>query len=466
MADWRRFEDYAHRVHTLKYNNLENINGFNPSFIAKSTFIMIPLHRPHASPLLPNLSSLSWAFGIPRDIHAATGINPFLSPGLTSIQIKISTPPSEELAAIWRNLVDRTPSVTSIRILMDPDVSATWDADGSGWITSCKRLESITLPRHWDSPPIVEALESLPALRCIQVDRSQDFYHWLSQDRISFLPRWLRDETFPNLRLASFDAPLPRLLEALRACTKFERLTGLDFGNESGPLTLLPEILTLIVGQCSHLESISFDFTSHRDNNWMDSVYFEAFRPLLSCRNLSHVEIRHDRPIDLQESDIEDIGKAWPNLTYFSLEALWGAIQEDNPSLDGDTSLGMPIDRLAVFPTHLPRLEHLGLHFDRKNWLTSDLKPQTSFSHLSTLSVGTSAVPGLFEDVADFLFRLCPPDFKIMCNKHQLKSKDVQAWWWVEREFQSLVDESEVCILGVLPSHMLTISTVTVRIWR
>lgn len=307
-ADWQRFEDYARRVVALTYDDIEDIKNSETNYIDSSAFIMVQCYRPHSAPLLPNLSSLSWTFRRSWDIHVAPSLIPLLSPTIATLQIHVAIEYSihqpEEIATIWSTLTGRTPNVTSIHILMDSEETDPFDTHGSGWLASCRRLKSITLPRRWHSSSIVEALESLPELQAIRVDRSQDCYQWLSRTRISFLPRWLQHDFFPKLEFASFDASLPDLLQALQSSTKFGCLSGISYGTEVGPLTPLRDVLSLLAIQCTHLESVILDLTSHIDDDWIDTVHFEAYRPLLSCRGLSHVEIRHDRPIDVLESDI------------------------------------------------------------------------------------------------------------------------------------------------------------------
>lgn len=134
------------------------------------------------------------------------------------------------------------------------------------------------------------------------------------------------------------------------------------------------------------------------------------------------------------------MGRAWPKLTYLFFEALWGTIDEDQTGYDANASRGIPIDLLAAFPSNMPHLAYLGLHFDSRILPpTSDQHFPMIFARLLTLSVGTSELPGTAEDVAAFLTRLCLPDLKVVCNESRLKNVDIVAWNQVQEAFRSQV---------------------------
>lgn len=438
---------------TLTYDDLVGVKDVAHSYIDASAFVMMQCYRPRPSPLLPNLSSLSWTFRRDWDVRIAAPILPFLSPSITTLSILVSMnfhhdhDHPEEIATLWRCLEGRTPNVTNLTVSVEWKEVEGWDEHGSAWLASCKTLQSITVPRHWHSEPIVRALEAHPDLRSIEVDRSEDCHTWLQPDRTWFLSRWTEPDTFPSLASCGFDGLLPEILEAFKTSNKFSRLRSLSFGTEYGPLTLLPEILSLLATQCPGLESIFLDFTSHVENDWIEPTPFSAYRPLLSCRNLTRVKLRHDRPIALQESDIEHMGQAWPRLTELQVVAFWEIPPPNENGHDPTADLGTPMNLLTVFASNLPCLERLGLHFHSDYPPPNPvLHPLTTFASLKTLLIGTSKVPGPTTRVASFLAQLCPPDMEISWNKGR-EVEDIESWESVAEEFKSLASLTvEVCV--------------------
>lgn len=427
------------------------MGGAKGSRIAASAFSLLQCYRRHDTPLLPNLVSLTWNLTKVWNESYPPSILPFLSTKLLNLDIRLildDCPERREaLSSFWRSFTDQTPNLRTLVVRTgdgDADHNDIWDDEASVWLRTCRSLKSITVPRRWHCPDTLTALGSLPNLEVIRVHRSGEIGTWILCDyvaNISFLSHWCRNGTFPRLRALGFDDSFTKVINSLQLTSpKLTRVEELSFGKGDTVETArehLPAMLSRIVASCTSLRSICVDLSCVEDNWTPEPLSFEAFRTLLSCPSLEKVDIKDNQPIQLQDTDIVDMGRAWPRLTSLTVESAWSLADADYPSAEGRwdlNHLGVPIRWLSNFAAHMPNLEHIGLQV-HPTTPPSFSRNLPTLGRLRTLSLGTSTVPGEGADLAFFLAALCPSDVELSWSAHRLEVADNTAWGRAKEEF-------------------------------
>lgn len=171
----------------------------------------------------------------------------------------------------------------------------------------------------------------------------------------------------------------------------------------------------------SQLQSLDLRFSdSQRDEG--PALPFEIIRPLLQCRALRCLKLL-SRRIQLEQSDIEEMGAAWRSLEKLELRRL-SRYHED----------GSPSSWLAVFAEAFPPgLQTLSLDFVHDDNPTLD-DGRAAFPSLKTLNIGCWTVtPRQLQSTSEYLAWLCPEGVTIQ-SEGSWQNKD--QW----REVQNLVD--------------------------
>ncbi|KAG8968652.1 hypothetical protein FRC05_001458 [Tulasnella sp. 425] len=396
-VDWSRFQVYAGRVRRLSYDDedLYRDDSTVPRLPSKA-IAMLCFHRPSGIALLPNLETLKWSSS-----RSATAILPFLSPQVTSLEVEL-TGKVQAVNDFFYALAGRIPNLesftlkTAIRAL---DIEDSLQRVISTWTS----LETLKVPPYYLRPSILGAVASLPNLTTLE----QDYTHCPPYDMATMLQE-LPPDALPKLENFGFNGnPASATQLAQTYPDLFARLNAIHLNAADGINDV--EVLEFV----GHLGISCLQLTYVSLNLCLSPIFRrEGVNPLpvgvleglFPCRGLKMLEIGHPFPLTLNETDVERMATAWPNLTVFN------ANDEPDLSLPMRGDIGNSLSVLQAFAKHFPMMAELGLFFaqDEVPTFSGDLYPEFEFHRLEGLCVGVSAVPGgKLHDVGFLIASLC-----------------------------------------------------------
>lgn len=393
---FERFRTYAVRVRRLYFNDVLPIHGDTEACIPPSTIEMAFSNYPYHGPLLPNLKQLDLVLA---DYCNALAILPFIPASLRSFGIGTSFT-AEQVQQFLFLLPSRAPNILYLRFQSDLPALLFGNALPD-WISSCPSLQTVILSPYYHTPAVVSALQRLQCLT-----RLSDIVD----------PEVTRDES--GMCLSSEDGSFPMLeeldvatsLSSLEALVKvphrFNRLTAIHvIDQEYGGVGELFDVMNALSTGCPGIKSVALSlFTRKKALEESERIAFEAIRPLLACRELCELDIGHDLPFRLTETDVEEMAGAWRDLEVLSLCA------DPRPN----AYVGTPLQMLRVFAKTLPGLKNLGFYCDRLGEIDAPGEDASCFKGLEVLDVGTSPFPHPDPAVVGaFLRVVCPSDFEI-----------------------------------------------------
>ncbi|KAG8913922.1 hypothetical protein FRC01_004319 [Tulasnella sp. 417] len=162
------------------------------------------------------------------------------------------------------------------------------------------------------------------------------------------------------------------------------------------------------IASCTCLERL---FIRTEERELGDPLSFFDIRPLLACRQLALFDISHLHALNLDHSDVVEMGKAWSQMESL---LLW---TDD-----------FPIRLLPSFAASFSsRLRCLGLPLDLEDMETIDpltqLPPGAKFTGLTTLHIGETWVKeDQLETFAKLLGSICSPGVKVWSGQRPYDS--------------------------------------------
>lgn len=400
-ANWNRFHAYAKRVRTLSFNESDPIHDEEETFISNTAIALAALVHRFSNSFLPNLQTLEWEFSRTNTLMS---IIPFVPAGLKNLWLTIgedvSAIPAQQLLLC---LADRTPELQVFTLTTQLPVSSL-DHALQRWIPGVPDLQEVFLPRRFLSPGIVKTLGALPRLTRVNID--WDVVQELDAHGTAFK---FEEGAFPALKDLDFDSPIAAAADLIKSSQRFQQLTDLCIGClRSSNTSDFERLMVSIASTCPGMEGLCFQLSSDRTIP-TQPIPFDIIRHLFPCKKLRVLIISHDWPMDLRQSDIEELGGAWPTLQRLRL--CKDPYKDWRPE-----GSGVPVDLLSIVPIHLPVLTDLGIYLREgvAPRFDGNLNPEVQFKLLTRLDVGLSAIPGGERaPIAFFLASLLPVEAEL-----------------------------------------------------
>ncbi|RDB15061.1 hypothetical protein Hypma_005428 [Hypsizygus marmoreus] len=341
VNDWKRFDRYRHRVRRL----LCWIQPSPTCVIDLSVFEEVSRTRTSLN-VFPNLRILTW------DAPIWSGIV-FMHDNVTDLRLYPCL--MERGSPCFREIVARMPNITRLQLHMAFPTSLLAE-ELVQLVRGLRSLRHITLPREIPAAKFMEALSNLHALHTISFHYGHSPGFW-SQENIPLRP---------SLNTGAFYS-----LSSLSICLHFEdaiylfkmlsvpsqlRMICLDSPEIESPPKVhdllvavaksAPDLKTLILWSSSDADGYTALPTS--PENIID---IKTIRPLFNCRDIRCLDFLLRHTIYLNESDVEEVAKAWPSIQRLVLNHTPKHLH------DGVLTLGS----LLPFARHCPHLETLAL---------------------------------------------------------------------------------------------------------
>ncbi|KAH9967273.1 hypothetical protein BC827DRAFT_1264120 [Russula dissimulans] len=378
--EWARFIPYARRVHSLK------VKGEMVPDLADSVFDELARTRITLE-ILPNLRCLHWNIE-PRIKYAVV----FMHDKVTEFSFDYSTRTIPSLAS---DVLGRMPFLTSLEWM------GSWrqgqDSISSSsllrLLSGLQKLQRITLPKDFLDYQLLKPLSLLPELRVVQCDghRSRSLF-------IPVMKGTLEGGAFPMLYNLCLHSTLDDMRHYLTGGVLLPRLKNLS--TETAQLESPSTVKRFIadVTECyPALEVVSFVTILQRDDR--EPLSLEHLRPLVSLKQLTRLELRHNLPIQISEEDLVEFSAAFPTIETLVL----------NPEPLLLKRPKFTLSSLLFVARNFPNLSHLGIYLDAKDATTGlpySLGKTQTFLYLRTLDVGVSPIGADHASVALFLSRL------------------------------------------------------------
>lgn len=339
--------------------------------------------------VLPNLQCLWWE-SITRSRHATL----FMHDKVTEFAFKVD---SENLQSLKTDVVGRMPSLRSL----------TWkssfgrhDHDDDQallqLLSGVQKLREITLPKDVLDRQFLKTLSLLPELEVIQCDTLGGIPYpiapigsTLQEGAFPMLCDLFLNSTLDDIRLyLTGDALLPRLKELSVESVHAE------------PSATVQEFLADVTRCYPTLETVSMDVVVSIDKQEeCEPLFHENLCPILSLKQLTRLELRHNLPLRISEVDLAGFGAALPALETLVL----------NPEPLLLTRPKFTLRSLLTVNQSFPNLSHLGIYLDAEDvTMPTPHSPAKIrvFQYLRTLNVGVSPIGADQVPVALFLSHL------------------------------------------------------------
>lgn len=399
-VDWRRFKSYAHRVHSLVWNDADGC-------LADDIFTQVFYHRPHTHPILPNVQRITWK----ASVHGTTiQVLPMISESLKELRLNCL---SGSLIPVLKGIQDRQVQLEAFHLETTLDVVGL-NASVSDFLQRQTKLKQVGLPRFFGTEEIASSLGSLPAL--VKIYSTND------QTENKSGVHWQFDgSNFPALTSFGVCASLTQATEFFDPKIP-SRLVTVSIVIPIGPTDAgLAIFLPVLASSCPTLESLSLDL--YRNPSDYPAIEFKELRPLLQCRGLKTLEIADRKPLVLKEKHIWKMAEAWPSLRRLDLTP---------EPIDGVAArFGNSMSLLNTFAQYYgTRLEHLGLYFAPTREDVVGKCGLYTLPHLRHLVVGVSPISqNEVLPLAAFLGGVCRSGMVVKAGRRSWSPPVIQAGW-------------------------------------
>jgi hypothetical protein len=382
LEDWTRFIPYARRVHSLKRGIKLNEKEHRWK-ILDSVFYDVARTRTTLE-VLPNLRTLWWN----SDTRNATL---FMHDKVTDFAFHIS---SENLPSLCTDIVGRMPSLRSLGwtnpyARRRPDShNPKDDRELLQLISRLPKLREVTPAKGAVGGKFLEALSSLlPELEAI---RSNNLGEALGEMRYSTSPLGcvLQEGAFPKLYDLCLKSDLDDIRVYLTGGALLPRLRNLSVESGGGTEQTLTvqQFLTDVTRCYPTLEMVSMNLMVSTEEEYeCYPLSPEHLNPILSLKQLTRLELRHNHPLQISEVDLAEFGSALPAMENLVL----------NPEPFHLTRPEITLHSLLIVAQHFPNLFYLGIYLDAQDTATPMpylLAKTRLFPHLLTLHMGVSPI--------------------------------------------------------------------------
>ncbi|OAX37634.1 hypothetical protein K503DRAFT_719480 [Rhizopogon vinicolor AM-OR11-026] len=385
--DWARFQKYADRVRTLRYQQgIEDYSSMLDDMARTRTKLE----------MLPNLHTLEWLF---EDIYSMERATLFMHQRVR--HLVISAPPLQlpTKSSFFVDIYARMPHLHTIDLRV-PYAASVIEADILELLRSLPHLKKVIFPEFYFTSNILSELSRMKHINIVQFEHGPEQGLGEEKDVVSFAPV-LEQGAFPVLWDLAITARLGDVTRFMNADFAPINITSLYLSTyiEHEPEQVHAFLVTLSQ-KCRLLSQLYIKLLHVRGHLMLipaKQITFDTLRPVLSLPNLTTFEVMHKYPVNITLEEIEELASRWPSLESLALN--------EEPLVMFDFTLDLRA--LVPFARHCPKLRRLALFMDAttaKIHPTQELKP---FTALSILSVGTSQAHDS-DAVAAFLSHLCP----------------------------------------------------------
>ncbi|KAJ7730756.1 hypothetical protein B0H16DRAFT_1584846 [Mycena metata] len=333
--DWQRFHIYARRIKHLWLadHHYSAIDEDTWSPVLEMLAVCLPVR-----PLFPNLQDLHWS------VHTRpwfSYVHLFLAPRLETITLGILD--GFVHFSMLPTLPTQCPLLTSVTIFGKADINTPY-ATCSLMIRGLRHLKELDV--GYVDRDAFQYLEDLPTLEKLALQRAPEFGPLtLLHDR----------QTFPRLRdLAVRDTPHQHLAGLLGTNSAWS-LTHFLAHIINNPLsTHMAQIYSLLASRSDPVVLIHLTIEAFVGRSDIGGITGDHLSPLLAFKNLQHVKLTFPTGFNLDDTAVESLARAWPQL--WSLELRSGLFRSTSPRI----TLG----GVRALARHCRDLNVLALAFD------------------------------------------------------------------------------------------------------
>jgi len=363
-------------VHSLKVESKSVLD------LADRVFHDLARTRPTLE-VLPNLRCLHW-----NTPEKTEHIVIFMHDKVTEFLFDYDS--INSIPSLASNVLGRMPSLTSL------EWTNRWWQDRKDipsllrLLSGLQKLQRITLPKYFLGDRLLKTLSLLPELKVVRFDTMSE-----SGPFNPVIKGTLEEGAFPMLYDLCLCGALDDMRRYLTGGTLLPRLKNLSVGSfrRESPSTV-QRFLADVTECYPALEVISFSVIGRQ--GCCKPLRRENLCPLVSLKQLTRLELRHDLPIQISEDDLAEFSAAFPTIETLVL----------NPEPRLPKKPRFTLSSLLFVAQKFPNLSHLGIYLDAEVRAPYSLVKIQTFSNLRTLNVGWSPIGADHVSVALFLSRL------------------------------------------------------------
>lgn len=377
-ANWTRFDAYAQRIRSITFDDTSPWAGWKNWAVKFNVLAEISLyhHRGRISP--PNVRKLTWA----SEYHdSAMSALPFVSKSLAHLHLSLGEDVEDKTTEKLIHFILQRP-INLKSFSFESAISAeNISHDLIQLISNSPQLESVTLPRYYQTQTIVDTLGHLYELKTLQVS-----HKWYQPYNSQGQAMSLLNGRFPKLDAIEIDAPIPTITQILPHSQMAAKLRDLTISCAHLNNTVDVAALATVVAQCCPgIQALSFNFRPSTPAPTTVDLPSTVFQPVLSCHNLQEFRIYLGKPFTITEHDLQEMARAWPNLRVLVL----------SPERGQQASAGLSWNVFPVIAGLFTNLEELSAYFSSTDIVSfaGDILPPVELLSLRKLGVGMSGIP-------------------------------------------------------------------------
>ena len=287
---------------------------------------------------------------------------------------------SEDPMSLATDVVGRMPSLLSLKCtcfaaFYDPN----YDPILKHLFSHLPKLQEVTLPKQALGGQVLKTLSLLPELRVVQFDNvggirctpTLVIADTIDDGAFPMLDDLCLDSTLEDMRLyLTGGALLPRI-----------RCLSVESVNLESPFAV-QEFLTDVTRCYPSLETIGIDvIVSVEEQEACEPLMPEHVHPILSLKQLTRLELRHNLPLQISEVDLAEFGAALPAIEFLVLNPEPLLFSKPHLTLHSLPSIGQ----------NFPNLFHLEVYLDAEEVGTPPpVGKMQIFPYLRVLNVGVS----------------------------------------------------------------------------
>lgn len=373
-----RFAPYARRLRTLKFGT-DAWGKDRARDIEDSVFHDIARSRTTLE-VFPNLRRLWWEteYRALKSQHAVL----FMHDKVKEFGFSLET---EDLMTLATDVVGRMPSLLSLKCLCfsefyDPEC----DPILKHLFSHLPKLQEITIAKQALGGHLLKVLSLLPELRVLQFDNVGG----IPCNPAPVIADKLEDGAFPLLDDLCLDSTLEDMRHYLTGGALLPRLRCLsvESTNLESPIAV-EEFLSDVTRCYPFLGTIAIDvIVSIEEQEGCEPLMMEHVHPILSLGQLTHLELRHNLPLQISEDNLAEFGAALPSIQFLAL----------NPEPLLLSKPPFTIHSLPSIGQSFPNLSHLEIYLDAEDVGTQPTPPPLAkmrvFPYLRLLNVGVSPI--------------------------------------------------------------------------